>query len=257
MKKALSILIISIVLLAGCGKKPEKNALDKIKEKDVIVVGIRNDTKPFGFINDSTGKPAGFDVDVAKYVAKEILGEERKIKFVPVTSGGRIEAVMSGRVDMVIATMSITPQREYLIDFSEPYYTAGQTALVKEDSNIHTFSDLKRKRTIVVQGSTTEQNIRRIIPTAKLVGYKTYKEAFEAFAEGKGDAISSDDTILSGFLTDYQGYRMLKHRISQEPYAIGIKQQDDKKLKQTLDVIVARMKKDGTIKHLKEKWNLK
>ncbi len=256
MKKFISLIIISLILLTGCGKKEEKNAVEKIKEKDVIVVGIKNDTKPFGFISKTTGKPAGFDVDVAKYIAKDILGEERKIRFVPVTSGNRIEAIMSGEVDMVIATMSVTPQRQYLIDFSEPYYIAGQTALVKEDSDIHTFSDLKRKKTIVVQGSTTEENIRRIIPTAKLVGYKTYKEAFEAFLSGKGDAISSDDTILSGFLIDHQGYRMLKHRISQEPYAIGIKKYDDKVLKNTLDQIVVRMKKDGTIKKLKQKWQL-
>lgn len=256
MKKLLSLLILALLLLTACGKKPEKDALTKIKERDMLIVGVKEDAKPFGFISKTTGKIEGFDVDVARYIAKEIIGEERKVKFIPVTSATRMEAVTSGEVDMVIATMSITPQRQYLIDFSEPYYIAGQTAVVKEDSKIHTFSDLKKKTTIVVLGSTSEQNLRRIAPTAKLVGYKSYKEAFDAFLAGKGDALSSDDTIISGFMMENKGYRVLKHRISQEPYAIGIRQYDDKKLKNTLDVIVVRMKKDGTIKRLEQKWHL-
>ncbi len=256
MKKLLSLFILLFLLLTSCGKKPEKDALTLIKEKDVLVVGVKQDSKPFGFISRKTGRNEGFDIDIAKYIAKEILGGEQKVKFVPVTSNTRIEAITSGEVDMVIATMSVTPQRQYLIDFSEPYYIAGQTAVVKEDSDIHTFSDLKKRTTIVVLGSTAEQNIRRITPTAKLVGYKDYKEAFDAFLEGKGDALSTDDTILSGFLAEHKGYRMLKHRISHEPYAIGIKQYDDKKLKKTIDVIVVRMKRDGTIKKLEEKWHL-
>ena len=69
--------------------------------------------------------------------------------------------------------------------------------------------------------------------------------------------MSTDDTIISGFMMDNQGYRVLKNKISQEPYAIGIKQYDDKVLKNKLDIIITRMKKDGTIKKLKEKWHLK
>lgn len=257
MKKFLCLLILSLLLLTSCGKKEEKSALDKIIERDVLIVGVKDDSKPFGFISKATGEIEGFDIDIARYIAKDLLGSERKIKLVPITTNNRIEAVTSGEVDMVIATMSITPQRQYLIDFSEPYYLAGQTALVKEDSDIHTFSDLKRKTIIISLGSTAEKNIRRIIPTARIVGYKTYKEAFQAFEEGKGDAISSDDSILSGLIMDKKGYRILKNKISYEPYAIGIKQYDDKKLKSNLDVIITRMKKDRTIKALKQKWHLK
>lgn len=257
MKKFLCLIILSLLLLTSCGKKEEKSALDKIIERDILIVGVKDDSKPFGFISKATGELEGFDIDIARYIAKDILGSERKIKLVPITTDKRIEAVTSDEVDIVVATMSITPQRQYLIDFSEPYYIAGQTALVKEDSDIYTFSDLKRKTIIISLGSTAEKNIRRIIPTARIVGYKTYKEAFQAFINGKGDAISSDDSILSGMIMDKKGYRILKNKISYEPYAIGMKQYDDKKLKNTIDVIITRMKKDGTIKALKQKWHLK
>ena len=257
MKKLICLLILSLIFLTGCGKKLEKNALEKILDNDVMVVGVKTDSKPFGFISQATGDFEGFDVDVARYIAKDLLGSERKIKFVSIDTGNRIEAITSGQVDMVIATMSITPQRQYLIDFSIPYYIAGQTAMVKEDSDIYSFGDLKRKTIIISLGSTAEKNIRRILPTTRMIGYKSHQEAFQAFKEGKGDALSEDDVILAGYMIDNPGYRLIKTRISREPYAIGIKQYDDKTLKITLDDIITRMKKDGTIKELKEKWHLK
>ncbi len=257
MKKILfPILILVIIFFTGCNKKPELTTLDKIIERDILIVGVKNDSKPLGFINKS-GNYAGFDIDIAKYIAKDLLGSDRKIKYVAVTPNTKIEAITSGEVDMVIAAMSITPQREYFVDFSAPYYIAGQSALVKKDSNIFHFADLKHKKIIVVLGTTAEKNIRRIIPTASLIGYKNYSEAFKAFKAGEGDAISSDNTILSGFLIDNPEYRMLKNRISQEPYAIAIKKEDNPKLKKNLNIIINRISKDGTIKDLKTKWNIR
>ena len=257
MKKIISLLILSLLLLTGCGKKQEISTYDKIVERDYLIVGITTESKPFGFISETTNEPEGFDIDVARYIAKDMLDSERKIEFVSIQPEERIEAITSEKVDMVIATLSITPQRQYFIDFSQPYYIAGQTALVREDSDIHTFSDLKDKTTIIILGTTSEKNIRGIIPTAKIIGYKSYSNAFKAFEEGNGDAISTDNTILSGFLMDHSGYRMLKNKISKEPYGIGIKQNDeDTKLKRNLDIIINRMQKDGTLKKLKEKWQL-
>lgn len=257
MKKLISILILSLLLLTGCGKKQEISTYDKIIERDMLIVGITTESKPFGFISQTTNEPEGFDIDVARYIAKDMLDSERKIKFVSISPEKRIEAITSEQVDMVIATLSITPQRQYLIDFTQPYYMAGQTALVRKDSDIYTFSDLRDKTTIIILGTTAEKNIRGIIPTARIIGFKNYNNAFKAFAEGSGDAISTDNTILSGFLMDNEGYRILKNKISKEPYGIGIKQtENDEKLKNNLNVIINRMHKDGTLKNLKEKWQL-
>ncbi len=256
-KIILIFLAIIIILNSGCGKKEEKTQLEKIIDRDVLIVGVSTDSKPFGFKNTKTGKIEGFDIDIAREAAKDILGSERKIDFVPITPSGRIEAITSGRVDMVAATMTITPQRELLIDFTEPYFIAGQTALVKKDSKIYNFADLKNKTIIIALGTTSEKNIRRILPIAKLNGYNNYKEAFEAFKNGYGDAFSTDNTILSGFLDENDSYRILKNKISQEPYAFGIKKCDnDDSLKSTLNYTIKRMKNDGTILNLKKKWKI-
>ena len=256
MKKLLSIIVMLLLFLTSCGKKEaEPNTLDKIINRNLLIAGVRQDAGPFGYMNEQ-GQNEGFDIDVARYIAKKLTGSEKNVKFVTVTSNTRIEAVTSGEVDMVIATMSNTESRRYLIDFSIPYYIAGQTAVVKNDSKIYTFADLRDRTTIVVLGSTSEQNLRRIIPTARIVGYSDYKEAFKALKEGKGDALSTDDTIISGFMAKNKGYRALESRLSTEHYSIGIKQTDDKLLKHSLDSIITEMKNNGTLKQLKDKWNL-
>lgn len=259
MKKILLplFLLFAIFFVTGCGKKEVKTQLQQIIERDYIIAAVKTDSKPFGYINPETNENDGFDIDVVKIIANDILGSERKVKYVPVSTAEKIEAVMSGKVDIVVATMTMTPQRQYLIDFSKPYYIAGQSAVVKDSSSIYNFADLKNKTTIVVLGSTAEQKIRSILPTAKLSGYKNYQEAFEALKAGKADALSTDNTILSGFIMENEGYRILKNRISQEPYAVGMRRiENDESLKKEIDIIITRIQKDGTLRKLKKKWKV-
>ncbi len=255
MKKILCFITICIMLFSACAKKEEITTLETIRNRNLVITGVKQDAGIFGHLNKK-GEYEGFDIDVAKYIAKKLTGSEKNIKFVPVTSNTRIEAVVSGEVDMVIATMSNTDSRRYIIDFSIPYYTAGQTAVVKNKSKIYTFADLRNKTTIVVMGSTSEQNLRRVIPNARIVGYSTYKEAFQALKDGKGDAVSTDDTIIAGFIAENKEYRALKGRISTENYSVAIKKTEDKHLQETLNSIITEMKNDGTLKELKKKWSL-
>ena len=256
MKKILSLIILTIIITTGCFKKGPSNDFDKIVKKDSITVGVKTDAKPFGFINEETGLNDGFDIDIAKYIARSILGTDKNIEFISVTPHSRIEAITSGKADMVIATMSVTNQRQYFIDFSVPYYVAGQTAAVRKDSGIKTFAELKNKTSIVVMGTTAEENLRRVVPTTKIIGFKTYKEAFDALKEGKGDAFITDETILSDFIYHNKDYKTLKQKISIELYGVGIKKSKDKKLKEAIDIVISRMSKDGTLNYLRKKWHL-
>ena len=183
MKRILCLLCFCFIILTACGKK-ELTTLEQIKSRNSLTVGVSQDAGAFGHLNKN-GELEGFDIDVAKYIAKKLIGSDKMIKFEVLTPNNRIEAIMSGNVDIVVSTMSITESRKMLIDFSMPYYTAGQTAVVKNDSNIHTFADLRNKKTIVVLGTTAERNIRRIMPAAKLIGFPDYDEAFLAFEAGE------------------------------------------------------------------------
>ena len=121
MKKILAFLfsIITILGLCSCtAQKEEKtqNLYEEIIKRNKLIVGVNSDVKPFGFTN-SKGELDGFDVDLAKLLAKHILGSESKLEVVPVNPTSRIRMLNTKKVDIVIATMTITPQRQMVVDF--------------------------------------------------------------------------------------------------------------------------------------------
>lgn len=255
-KKTLIFLFLSTILLfTGCTQNNKNNdALDKILQRGKIIVGVKFDTKPFGYINENK-QLTGFDIDLAKEISKSIFGEENKVEFKQVTPSNRILALDSGKIDMVIATMSITPQREQIVDFSIPYYMAGQAILVPKFSKITSLSDLNNKKAIVVFGSTAEKNLRLIAPEANIIGFKTYTSAYKALKEGKADAITSDDTILMGFAMNDSSVKLLPQRFTKEPYAIGFKKSETTdRLKKKINFILNEMYSSGELTRLKEKW---
>ena len=143
-KKIITLLLLVMIVCTGCGKKSAEeqlaNDLENIIKNDQIVVGIKTDTYPFGYI-DEKGHYAGYDASLAR----GLLGSDKKVKFVPVTSSDRMMKLYSGDVDMLIATMSITPKRQEIIDFSNPYHIAGQAVLVKKGSPVKSIRDFMRR----------------------------------------------------------------------------------------------------------------
>lgn len=255
-KKILSILVFSLVFLfSGCSQNEDKSdSLDKILKRGKLVVGVKFDTKPFGYINQRQ-QLIGYDIDLAREIAKIILGNENKIEFKQVTPSNRILSLNSGQVDMIIATMTITKQREEVVDFSIPYYYAGQAILVPQKSKITSMSDLNGKKVIIVFGSTAEKNLKLFAPDAIVVGYKTYTSGYSALKQGRADAMTSDDTILMGFALQDKSLKLLPKRYSQEPYAVAFKKGPESiRLKSKVNFIIQDMKKSGRLHHLKAKW---
>lgn len=257
-KKLSCILLFLTILLCGCGKKQEvfNDTLTSVRQKDLLTVGVKVDTPPFGFL-DKKGNNVGFDIDLAKLIAQKILGDENKIVFVPVNTTNRIMKLSSGEVDLVVATMSITPQRKMILDFSIPYHTAGQAILVRKDSKITTLSDLRDKKVIIVYGSTVEKSLSSSVPNIQIIGYKTYPEAFAALKAGKADAMISDDTILMGFAYNDSSVKILPKRYSKEPYAVVFRKgEESEKLLETVNIELKEALNKGVIRQLKEKWKI-
>lgn len=255
-KRIFSILILLFaVFIAGCDQKEDKtDTMDKILERGKIIVGVKYDTKPFGYMNEK-GFVEGFDVDLARYIAKSILGDENKIEFKQVTPSNRILALNSGEVDMIIATMSVTKQRSQVIDFSRPYYVAGQAILLPKNSKITSMSELNGKKVIVIFGSTAEKQLRLIAPDANILGFKTYTSGYSALKQGRADAITSDDTILMGFAMMDNSLKLLPTRYSKELYAVAFKKGlKSKRLEDRVNFIIEDMQKTGKLNQLKAKW---
>lgn len=255
-KKIFSAILFLSLICCGCSKKePEViDTLSTISRRDKIIVGVKIDTPPFGFL-DKDGKNIGFDIDLTRLIAKKLLGSETKVEFVPVNASNRIMKLASEEVDMIAATMSITPQRQVILDFSIPYHTAGQAILVNKASKISSLMELKDKKAIIVFGSTVEKNLRSSVPNITIIGYKTYPEAFAALKAGKADAMISDDTILMGFAYNDPSVKLLSKRYSKEPYAIAFRKGDEKLIK-AVNVELKEAINRGEIRQLKAKWGI-
>lgn len=258
MKKIVLALLFLCLICCSCGKKFVINDdLTTITQRDRLIVGIRNDAPPFGF-KDKNGFTVGYDADLARLIAKGILGDEKKVEFVPVTASNRIMKLNSGEVDCLIATMSITTQRQQFLNFSTPYYMAGQAILVRSSSKATSLRDFTGKKLIIVFGSTSEKNLRSNVPEVTVIGYKTYNDAYNALKNGKADGIVADDTVLLGFSTNDKSVKLLPKRYSKEPYAVVFRK-DDASINFTnkVNYIVENLQSTGRLNRLQEKWKIK
>ena len=199
-----------------------------IQTKGKLRVGTREDNLGFGLKNPTTNKYEGFDVDIARELARGIFGNvadiDTKIEYVPVVSASRIPTLQEGKVDIVIATMTITAARKLEIDFSDVYFRTGQRILVKKDNaTIKEVGDLNGKGVCSAKGSTSETNLRTQAPTARLELQDTYPPCLILLQQGRVDAVSTDETILLGLIKQDPNTKLVGKYMSDEPYGIGIK----------------------------------
>jgi ABC-type amino acid transport substrate-binding protein len=199
-----------------------------IQARGTFKVGTREDNVPFGRKDPATGKFQGFDVDIARELARGIFGNEadidKFIEWIPVVSASRIPTLQENKADIAIATMTITAARKEQIDFSDVYFRTGQRILVKKDNTaIKEVADLNGKRVCSAKGSTSETNIRKEAPQATLELQDSYPPCLILLQQGRVDAISTDETILFGLALQDPTTKVVGKYFSDEPYGIGIK----------------------------------
>lgn len=253
----LLILLATCLALAGCGggkKNAEGGTLAAIKERGKVIAGVKYDTKLFGLKDPATGKVEGFDIDIAKALAKKILGDENKVELKEVTSKTRIPLLQNGDIDLIIATMTITEDRKKQVDFSDVYFKAGQSLLVKKGSPIKGLEDLKKgTKVLAVKGSTSAKNIREKAPDATVLEFENYQDAFTALKAGQGDALTTDNAILLGMQKQDPNYELVGGNFTDEPYGIAIKKGDSEFVSVVNDLL-KEMKESGEYDKLYEQW---
>lgn len=256
-KKIVFVFVLLCFLCSGCSKKEQsQDVLSNIYKRDKIIVGIRTDAAPFGF-KDKRGNIQGFDADLSRLIAKSILGNENKVVFVPVTASNRILKLSSGEVDMLIAAMSVTNQRRQILNFSIPYYTAGQAIMVKSNSDAIGLQDFQNKKLIIVYGSTSERNLRSNVPGIQVLGYRDYDAAYNALKRGVAEGIVADDTMLLGYTIKDKSVKLLPKRYSKEPYAVVFrKEPESARILTQVDYIIGNLQKRGRLNRLLEKWQI-
>lgn len=196
---------------------------------DKITIGIKFDQPGLGLKEGATY--TGFDVDTAKYVAKELGYEGSKITWKESPSAQRENLIKNGQVKLVFATYSITAARQAEVGFAGPYLVAGQDLLVKADNTDITGPDaLAGKKLCSVTGSTSAKNVQdKYAKTVQLQEYDTYSKCVEALNSGSIDALTTDNTILAGYASQEANKGKLKvvgKTFSTESYGVGLKKGD-------------------------------
>jgi glutamate transport system substrate-binding protein len=212
--------------LAACGGGGGAGSADG---SGTLTVGIKYDQPGLGQKEGETFK--GLDVDVARYVAKELGYAEDKIEFKETPSAQRETAIQGGQVALIFATYSITDARKEKVSFAGPYFIAGQDLLVRADNTEITGPDTMNGKTLCsVTGSTPAQKIKeQYATTVELFEQDTYSKCVEALVGGNVDAVTTDNVILAGFAAQPQYAGKLKvvgKPFSEERYGVGLKKGD-------------------------------
>jgi glutamate transport system substrate-binding protein len=212
-----------------------------------LKIGIKFDQPGLGLKKGSDY--TGFDVDVAKYVAKELGTDAATITWVQAPSAQRETLISTGQVDMVVATYSITDARKEKVSFAGPYFIAGQDLLVRADDTSITGPDtLKGKKLCSVTGSTSAQKVKDAYPGVQLQEFATYSQCLPALANKGVDALTTDDTILAGFASqpEYAGkFKVVGKPFSEEKYGIGLKKGDTATCEK-VNAAITKMVSDGS-----------
>lgn len=265
--------LTGVAALAACGQSSGSTApgavavavrtyspssyMTKIVQRGKLVAGVKQDQPLFGYLNPRTNKLEGFDVDIVKEVARAVFGDasESRLELLPVTSASRIPLLQEGGIDIIAATMTITDDRKQQIDFSDVYYLAGQSLLVKKDSTTTKIQDLDKadKTVCSATGSTSERNITKFAPTAQKVLFPGYADCVTALQQARADAVSTDDIILAGFAAQDSSLKIVGGQFTTEPYGLGINKSSTGFL-ELVNGVLRTLKTNGRWKAIYSQW---
>ena len=228
-------------------------AVAEIRTNGRLRVGVSADSLLLASRNPLTGQIEGFDIDMAKAVAKAIFGDENKIELTVITAADRIPALKENRVDLVVRNMSMTCARWNDIAFSSQYYQSGLKILVDKGSDVTTLAGLANKKVCAPTGTST-MDVVRATPDVIPVGAPNHTSCLVLFQNGEVDAIAGDDTVLAGLVKQdpYAKVPDMK-ALTSEPYGIGVNK-DKRDLVRYVSRVVDQFKSDNSWKTSYNKW---
>lgn len=230
-----------------------EDAVSNIRNRGRLIVGLDIGSNLFSFRDPITGEITGFDVDIAGEVARDIFGTPSQVEYRILSSADRITALQNNEVDIVVKTMTITCERRELVNFSTVYLTAYQRILAPRDSAITQASDLSGKRVCAARGTTSLDRIQQITPAPIIVTVVTWADCLVALQQRQVDAVSTDDSILAGLVSQDPYLHIVGPNMNQEPYGIGINL-DNTGLVRFVNGTLERIRRDGTWNTLYRKW---
>ena len=252
MKKNIIIVITSILCLLGffLFQKSTNRSVDQ----NILMVGTSADYPPYASINLETNEIIGFDIDVIQEVARR-LNKKTYIKDMPFNY--LLFDLHFGHIDVVAAGLTPSEEKKKAISFSDPYLSGDPLVVIsnKESEPITDISDLYGKTVAVNTGYTSDIHLSQI-PQIKLKHLKATPDAIMALQAKSVDAFATSQSSLDLLLNtkdEDHGYQFFTLPVEADSYSLAFSK-ENKKLRQQIDVILDKMKKDGTLHKIKEKW---
>lgn len=233
---------------------PKASAIERIKQADKIRIGVFSDKPPFGYV-DKDGKNQGFDVEIAKALTKDLLGDENKVEFVLVEAANRAEYLLSNKVDITLANFTVTPARQEVVDFAKPYMKVA-LGVVSKDGVITDVKQLEGKTLLVNKGTTADAYFTKNFPNINLLKFEQNTETFEALRDGRGDALAHDNALLFAWAKENPGFVVGVKELGDIDFIAGAVRKEDKDLLEWLNAEIEKLSKDGVLNAAYEK-NLK
>lgn len=228
-------------------------AVANIRARGRLIVGLDIGSNLFSFRDPISGEITGFDVDIAGEIARDIFGTPSQVEYRIMSSADRIEALQRNEVDVVVKTMTITCERKKKVAFSTAYLMADQRILAPRDSAISQASDLSGRRVCVVKGTTSLDRIQQIAPPPIIVAVVTWADCLVALQQRQVDAVSTDDAILAGLVSQDPYLHIVGPSLDEQPYGIGVNRDNDG-LVRFVNGTLERIRRDGTWYTLYRKW---
>ncbi|ARV60380.1 ABC transporter substrate-binding protein [Nostocales cyanobacterium HT-58-2] len=245
----LTFVIADTQLSASAAEMPE------IQRRGYINIAVKDNLRPLGF-RDASGNLQGFEIDLAKALAVDLLGKADAVKLQPVANRDRLSAVLDNKVDIAIARVTATSSRARLVSFSVPYYFDG-TVLVTKDTSLQKLSDLAKRKIAVLKNSSTIADVRYYLPSAELVGVNSYQAGFTLLENNAADAFAADASFLTGWVQQYPQYRLLPTKLSTEPLSVVMpKGLQYDQLRRRINEAIARYIHSGWLQQRATYWGL-
>ncbi|PRX35904.1 L-glutamate-binding protein /L-aspartate-binding protein [Paraburkholderia sp. BL18I3N2] len=260
---ALAAALAVMSLPAVAADAAPTDTLKKIQDQHVVTIGYRDASIPFSYY-DAQQKPIGYSIDIANLIIDRIKAQlkqgDLQVRLIPITSQNRISLLQNGTIDFECTSTTNNAARAQQVDFSNSFFDIGTRLLVRQNSGIHDFADLKGKTVVVGAGTTSEKSIRNMNVEKSMgmniISAKDHSESFLMLSTGRAKAMMMDDALLAGERAKTSrpdDYAIVGTPQSFEAYGCMLRK-NDAQLKALMDAAIADAERSGVATALYKKW---
>jgi ABC-type amino acid transport substrate-binding protein len=228
--------------------------VEEIRKRGALLAGVEKASPPFSFMDPGKGEIVGVTIDIAREIAKTLNVELRPV---PVTAGDRVPLLIDGKIDLIAGPMAKNPDRDRLVDFSQTYFVTTQRVVSKKGA-VREVKDLLTRRIGVVRGTTSERNLRDLIPPSAVRVFADLSEGAQALQRGEIDALTGDGIRLYGVMTQLPegGYEIPEGiQLAVDSFGMAVRKGDEGFLK-VVNASLTEMDRSGKEKEICDRWLL-